>query len=110
MKSYMKDYIDTIDKYIKDKEVKNIDSIIEQHLIKISFFQHERLVHFIVTMLFAILTFLSFLYTIINISLGMCLLTILFVCLLIPYIIHYYFLENSVQYMYMQYDELIKKR
>ena len=39
-------------------------------------------------------------------------LLVLFVALLvllIPYIAHYYILENGVQKMYRQYDELIKK-
>jgi len=26
----------------------------------------------------------------------------------VPYIFHYYFLENSVQHMYIQHDELLK--
>lgn len=108
MKLYMKDYIKSIDDLINKNEEKNIDSVIEEHLIKIKFFQHERLIHFLVTMLFAILTLITFLYTMDNFSFGLLLLFILFLCLLIPYIFHYYYLENSVQYMYRQYDKLKK--
>ena len=39
---------------------------------------------------------------------GILLLLLIFICLLIPYIFHYYYLENTVQYMYKQYDELKK--
>ena len=108
MKNYMKEYIEGIDKLIESKKIDNIDEVIEEHLLKIGFYQHERLIHFLVTMLFTILAFGSILYTINNISIGFVLLTIALLCLEVPYIFHYYFLENSVQHMYIQHDELIK--
>ena len=108
MKDYMKEHISNIDNIIKDKNKKNIDEVISNHLLKIQFFQHERLVHFLVTMLFALMFLITFLYSISNISLGLLLLDLLFMALLVPYIFHYYYLENSVQYMYKQYDELVK--
>ena len=37
------------------------------------------------------------------------LIVFLFTVLLVPYVFHYYFLENSVQRMYVQYDLLKKK-
>ena len=104
----MKEHISKIDTIINEKNSKNIDKIIEEHLIKIQFYQHERLVHFLVTMLFAIMFLISFLYSLQNISLGILLLDLMFFSLLVPYIFHYYNLENSVQYMYKQYDELLK--
>jgi Ca2+/Na+ antiporter len=110
MKKYMKEYIEGIDKLIESKKVENIDKVIEEHLLKIGFFQHERLIHFLVTILFTLLTFATFLYTLNNVSLGFVLLTIALLCLEVPYIFHYYFLENSVQHMYDQHDELIKIR
>ena len=79
--------------------------ILQEHLTQIAFFQHERLVHLIVTVTFAILTMMS----IIMISNPMLLvLTLLFLVLLVPYIMHYYTLENEVQKMYTQYDEILK--
>lgn len=107
MKNYMKDYIKSIDGMLSNKKINNIDFIIENHLVKIKFFQHERLIHFLVTMLFAIMFLISFLYSLNNFSVGLLLLDIMFVLLLVPYIFHYYYLENSVQYMYIQYDKLI---
>ena len=108
MKNYMKEYINEIDIIIRENNKKNIDEVLEEHLIKIKFFQHERLVHFLVTMLFAIMFLMTFLYTLGNPSIGLLFLNIMFLALLIPYIYHYYYLENSVQYMYKQYDELKK--
>ncbi len=110
MKSYMKDYIKNIDKYIVNGNDNILDDVIKEHLIKINFFMNERLVHLIVTVLFSILTLLSLFFLVMNYSLGIFLLFLLFLCLLIPYIFHYYYLENSVQYMYQQYDKLLEKK
>ena len=102
----MEEQIIKIDKVIRDGGKKNIDKIIEDHSIKIQFYQHERLVHFLVTMLFAILFLITFLFSLSNPSFGLILLDIMFLLLLVPYIFHYYKLENSVQYMYKQYENL----
>ena len=111
MKIYMKEYIDKIDEIISNnKKIDKIDELIEEHLIKIRFFMHERIVHFLVTMLFAIMFLITFLYSLNNFSIGIMFLNILFFCLLVPYIFHYYYLENSVQYMYRQYDKLKEKK
>ncbi len=108
MKNYMKEYISRIDKIIEEKEKKDIDKIIEEHLVKINFFMHERLVHLLVTILFSLMTLATFFIFLINVSLGLGILLFMFLVLLIPYIYHYYYLENSVQYMYEQYDNLVK--
>ena len=107
MRDYMKNYIDELDELIMSQKIDNIDIVIKRHLSKINFYMHERLVHFLVTMLIAILTMITFLYTMSHFSIGFLILTLLFIALLVPYIIHYYFLENGVQYMYRQYDRLM---
>lgn len=84
-------------------------ALIERHLTQIAFFQHERLIHLIVTVLFAILTFAVLFVDIFAFSLGMSALLLLLLVLLVPYIMHYYRLENGVQKMYRQYDELQKR-
>jgi len=110
MKKSILDYVKEIDNLLKNKKIDNIDDVIENHLIKTSFYQHERLVHLIVTVLFALLSLISFLYTTTNPDLGLILLTFMFILLLVPYIMHYYHLENNVQKLYVQYDELIKRK
>lgn len=77
-------------------------------LVQIQFFQHERLIHLIVTVTFAILTVLSVLSFLALVQLGLLVLSILLVVLLVPYIRHYYILENGVQKLYTYYDELVK--
>lgn len=81
----------------------------KKHLVQISFFAHERMIHLIVTVTFAILSVIIFLYTISNFSIAMVCLIVAFMSLLIPYIRHYYLLENSVQEMYNQYDKMQQK-
>ena len=105
MKKYLYDYIKEIDNIIDNNEVNK--DIIDNHLIKISFFQHERLIHLIVTVFYALLFlifmalgFIHYIFFFID--------AILFVFLLC-YIIHYFRLENGVQYLYKQYDEMKEK-
>lgn len=107
MKKYIINYIEEIDKKIEDKQITKED--IENHLIKISFFQHERLIHLIVTVFYAVFMFLSiivflkeWLFVII---------TYLILIILLFYVKYYFFIENRTQYLYIQYDkmkELIK--
>lgn len=87
----------------------NWEEEMKKHLVQIAFFAHERLIHLLVTITFAILTVIVFLYTIYNFSIPMLLLIFALMCLMIPYIKHYYLLENSVQMMYEQYDRMQEK-
>lgn len=75
-------------------------------LHRIAFYQHERLIHLLVLILFALLTFGSVTVFLITLNYALGLATVLFFALLIPYIVHYYHLENGVQKLYSLYDEL----
>lgn len=82
----------------------------EEHLNQIGFFQHERLIHLIVTVTFALLEMLAILLNVISDSLFSLLLPVVILILLVPYIRHYYILENEVQKMYVQYDRMLRIR
>lgn len=73
---------------------------------RISFFQHERLIHLMVTMLFAILAFGGICALLITGLWYLIIIDFLFLVLLVPYVIHYFNLENGVQRLYCLYDEL----
>jgi hypothetical protein len=75
-------------------------------LIRIGFFQHERLIHLIVTVTFALLAFLALVFNFLYENPASYLLLALLLVLLIPYIRHYYILENGVQKLYQYYDRL----
>ena len=105
MKKYLYDYINEIDNLLKNKKIN--ESIIKNHLIKIEFFQHERLIHLYVTLFYAIIFLIFGFLGIVHIMFfGIALILLIF---LIFYIIHYFRLENGVQYLYKQYDKMIEK-
>lgn len=81
--------------------------ILNTHLDQIAFFQHERLIHLIVTALVAVLMVMCIGIAIIAGQPTVFLLALPLFILLVPYIAHYYLLENEVQKMYGQYDRLV---
>lgn len=101
LKNYLK-YMEEISKKTLSEEERV--SLREELLVQIGFFQHERLVHLIVTMTFALLTMLSLIGCFLADVPSMLVLLLLFLVLLIPYIRHYYILENGVQKLYEYYD------
>ena len=106
MKIYLHDYIEEIDKIINSNK-KITDDIIKRHLIKIEFFQHERLIHLLVTLFYGIMAiiFIAFGF---NFGIFIVIAIILLIFLMF-YVVHYFRLEKGVQYLYKQYDILIKK-
>ena len=95
MKSNIKNYIKKLDEIIQKKEYDSI--LLEDILTNIHFFQHERMIHLIVTFFVGIgciLFLFGFLYFE---NIGLLLLFLLSLSLFIPYIFHYYTLENGVQ-------------
>ena len=111
IKSYIKFMDDFLDRYENNKEVTekdtDIDNMIKTHLVQISFFQHERLVHLIVTVIFALLDVFSLMLVVIGNNIPSVFLCIAVLILLVPYIRHYFILENDTQKMYVQYDRLL---
>lgn len=85
-----------------------VQKVMKDLLIQIGFFAHERLVHLIVTVTFAILTIVAVVGFLICEKTGLIGLIVLLLVLLVPYIRHYYILENGVQKLYTFYDELQK--
>ena len=97
MKKRILAYLEKIDQLLKHPPIAvNYEDEVKKHLVQIGFFMHERMVHLIVTVLFALL------------SVAVALFGALLI-LLVPYIMHYYLLENGVQKMYEQYDELLRR-
>ena len=108
MKKRILEYLDYVDGILARDDL-DWDEEIKKHLVQISFFAHERLVHLIVTVLFALMTIGSILYLNFTGNMVILFLVIALFVLLIPYIMHYYLLENSVQRMYVQYDAMRAK-
>lgn len=107
MRQYMKQYIEEIDKMIEENETITTEQLAD-HVTKLSFFQQERLVHLLVTLAYGLFLVLSLI--VVNYMIGFIFVIFLIICLLIPYIYHYFALENGVQYMYRQYDRMKQKQ
>ena len=99
---------DCKEKHKESLDGASVDDIIAEHLIQIGFFSHERLIHLIVTALFAILEVISLFMSLVTGNIAAIVLTIAILVLLVPYVRHYYILENSVQRMYAQYDIMLQ--
>lgn len=109
MKERIVNYLAYIDELLSKNKPADYQKLINEHLVQINFFMHERLIHLIVTVIFALCTLISaFTFLYFN-TMGLLMLTILLLILLVPYIAHYYRLENGVQKMYRQYDEMLKR-
>ncbi|MEQ8236931.1 MAG: hypothetical protein ABRQ23_09150 [Syntrophomonadaceae bacterium] len=85
--------------------------LLTAHLTQVSFFQHERLIHLIVTVTFALIVVLLMHIMLFAPESSLLLLIFflaaaLFLCF---YILHYYILETNVQYFYTQYDRILSK-
>jgi len=109
MKESLKEYNEYLDKVIESKKIEKKDELLEEILIQIKFFQHERLVHLIVTFMTALATILFLFFSVLLESIGMTLLFIITFCLFVPYIFHYYYLENGVQALYKKYFQIKEK-
>ncbi|MCM1371079.1 MAG: hypothetical protein NC181_04260 [Clostridium sp.] len=100
MKNYMKNYVKEVEEKLDTRKFKDNDFLILKD--KINYFQHERLIHLLVTLFYAlsmfILLYISLLKPIVLIPFFIVLIFLIF------YVIHYFYLENIVQYMYILYD------
>lgn len=109
MEKRLKNYLKATENFINnspDEASKN--KYLTDLLIQIQFFQHERLIHLIVTVLFALGTVITALFGMLVTNPVILALFIALLVLLIPYIRHYYILENGTQKLYEYYDILSK--
>ena len=107
MKIKLKDYIQELKETLENNKVEK--GLSEDIFTWISFFQHERLIHLIVTFFTGIGTILFLLGALFFESIPLLLLFLITLVLFIPYIFHYYYLENGVQALYDLYFEAKKK-
>ena len=92
-----------------DGERVDWERVVQEHLVQTAFFQHERLIHLLVTLAFALMELACALVTILSPSLSSAALMLLLLAPLVPYVVHYYHLENGTQRLYAQYDELQRR-
>ena len=113
MKKYVLETMDAVQKYI-DEEMKSAPEektkeMLSEFETKISYYQHERLIHLLVTLAFATWLFFEIYCLFVlptEFLIAGILLVLIFFGLTVGYVMHYYFLENSVQKMYHMRDEI----
>jgi len=109
MEKRLKDYLQYMETMkIEELSEEERKDMAAKMLVQIQFFQHERLIHLIVTVTFALLTVLSIFAFLTLTQIGLLVLSALLIILLVPYIRHYYILENGVQKLYTYYDKLVE--
>ena len=105
MKNELKAYIEKMTALIESGDITK--EALDSMLVSIGFFQHERLIHLLVTLAFAVMTILSLLMTVQEFYFIP--LFLLFLVLEVPYVFHYYRLENGVQKLQRMYREAEEK-
>lgn len=108
VKKEIKQYMAWLDTLLRDDNFQgDWRQVAAALLVRIRFYQHERLIHLLVTVTFALLTVVSFAVSCQYLSFLW--LALLFLVLEIPYIAHYYFLENAVQKLYQYYYQILER-
>ncbi len=102
MRKYLTNYLIEVEKLLQKKQIREDD--LQNLKTKIIFFQHERLIHLIVTLFFCLFTIIFMILGIL--SYYFLIIFGILVVFDIFYIYHYYFLEKNVQYLYKVYDKL----
>ena len=105
MKNELKAYIEKMAALIQSGDITR--ETLESMLVSIGFFQHERLIHLLVTLAFAIMTILSLAASLAQFYFLP--LFLLFLALEVPYVFHYYRLENGVQKLQRMYRDAEEK-
>ncbi len=110
MIDYMNTYLEYIKSKFSDKDLSrgDLEMYRSDFLSHIQFMQHERLIHLLIMMLFAMLLMFGFVIMLIYFSWVMVVFVGIIAAVEIFYIFHYYKLENGIQKMYRVYDELTK--
>ena len=102
MRKYLTNYLNEVEKLLKKEKITKEE--LNNVITKIMFFQHERLIHLIVTLFFSLFAIIFMILG--TLSYYFLIIFAILLVFVIFYIYHYYFLEKKVQYLYTIYDKL----
>lgn len=106
MRHYMKAYEAYLRSFLEHPEPDRLSALRKETLVQLGFMQHERLVHFLVCMLVGLAFFIVLGLALYFRTVGLFLLDLMLLGLLVPYLLHYYFLENTTWRIYILYNQL----
>ena len=92
--------------FIAAGKTENKDEYLKYLARWIAYIQHERLIHLIVTMAFAIMSMLTIIMFFVSGAFATLGALFIFVVTLGFYVRHYFVLENKTQYLYDLYDKI----
>ena len=104
MGSYIKTYMRSVDKALEDEST-DFAALKREHLVQIEFIQHERLIH----LMCCILLFIGMCVFFLSQLTAFMVVNALLLILDFSYLIYYFFIENSTQQLYRQYNKICAK-
>lgn len=107
MKEYEASVVQTL---LSEPEGTDWKRLTERHERITAAMQHERLIHLLVTLAFGAFLLISVAVASVRPTVAAGVLAGLFLVMLIPYIAHYFFLENTLQRWYRLADEIHDKQ
>ena len=96
------------DALLSDADPQKLQQIAAEHEKIIAYMQHERLIHLLVTLAFGVFLLITMGIAFIKPEMLVLALLGFFFIMLIPYVIHYFFLENTIQRWYVLSDRIEK--
>jgi hypothetical protein len=109
MVDYLEQHLREVNGKIRNGGNQNWKRVLKHHRETVKFMQHERLIHLLVTLAVGIKFVIVMMFTLIYPNTTLLIIDGLLLVLLVPYIFHYFKLENGVQKLYWI-DKLIQEK
>jgi hypothetical protein len=110
MTKYMKEHEARVKEQLSSEGGhRQLNELKRHHGRMIEDMKHERIIHLMVTLAFGVFFLISMAMALFEPSWQILVLMGLFFVLVVPYIAHYFFLENTVQRWYTYMDEIEKR-
>ena len=106
MRHYMTAYEAYLREFLKSPDPAQIPAVRRETRVQLGIMQHERLVHFLVCILVGLAFFIVMGMALYFRTFALGLLDVILLGLLVPYLLHYYFLENTTWRIYTMYNRL----
>jgi hypothetical protein len=109
MLKYLSEHEKQINELLKKEREVDWMEILKNHRAVVNNLQHERLSHLLVTLTFGIIFVVLMIVTLMYQLSSLIIFELLILVLLIPYIFHYFQLENGIQRLYKLDNEIQSK-
>lgn len=108
MRHYINTYINNVEALLADPDA-DLEKVRREQLIQINFIKHERVVHLHVTVMCCIILFISIVIYFMTKIDAVGIVVLLMLVLSFAYLTYYFFIENSTQALYCQYNRICMK-